>query len=134
MDEQHLEDINAEEDDSNRKQEICKKRLLSRYKAGEAFMKSISKKKVWNKNDILDTTKINGKQAADIIKFFGIKQCSGKNAVEKINKVEEERYSKLSFAAMKNDLEELLAENDISIEEFANTVDDIGKTSLKIVF
>ena len=44
------------------------------------------------------------------------------------------RYSKLSFAAMRNDLEELLAEKDISIEELANTVDDIGKTSLKIVF
>lgn len=96
-------------------------------------MKSISKKKVWNKNDTLNTTKINGKQAADIIKFFGITKCSGKNAVEKVNKVEEMRYSKLSFATMRTDLEELLAEKDISIEELANTVDDIGKTSLKIV-
>lgn len=133
MDEQHLDDINAEEDDSNRKQEICKKRLLSRYKAGKAFMKSISKKKVWNKNDTLNTTKINGKQAADIIKFFGLKKCSGKNAVEKVNIVKEERYSKMSFAAMTNDLEELLLENDIGIEEIGNTVDDIGKSSLKIV-
>ena len=133
IDEQHLEDINGEADDQNHKKETFKKKLLARYKAGKAFMKGISKKKVWKTNGSLDTTKVNGTQAAEIIKFFGIKKCSGMLADEKIKKVKEMHYSKSSFAAMRNELEALLAENEISIEELGDTVDDIGKTFLKIV-
>ena len=123
IDQQHLADVEEEAEFSVRQKESIKKKLLLRWNAGESFIKSIRKKKVWDKNDFLDVKKINGCQAANIIQFFAIPKCSTMKAVEKVQKVKEMQYSKESFQATRKELEASLASNGID-------VDDIGKLLL----
>ena len=124
IDEQHLEDIEEERESGIQKNEQAKKKLLQRWKAGKDFLQSVCKKKVWDSHGVLDARKINGTEAAQLIRFFAINGFSNKSKETKIKKVMDTCCTKLSFSATKAELAVLMRENGIEQEWDEDSISD----------
>ena len=123
LDEQHLLDIDAEESDVIIRKAKDKKKLKRRLKAFSQFKKSTSKKNIWDDGNVLDTKKLNGTQAMNIICIFEIPKCSGMSKEGRIAKLKSMGYTKQTFAAKEEELK-CLAMGEVGIgdtDEFANT-------------
>ena len=127
LDEQHLIDIEAEENEGVIRKAKDAKKLQRRLKAFSHFKKSTSKKNIWNDGNVLDTKKLNGTQAMDILCIFAIPKCSGMSKEARIAKVKSMGYTKETFAVKEEELKCLaFAEAGIGTDGIENTdIDEI---------
>ena len=116
LDEQHLLDLEAEENEGVMRKVKDTKKLQRRLKAFSHFKKSTSKKNIWNRN-LLDATKLNGTQAMDVTCMFAIPKCSGMSKEERIAKVKSMGYTKQAFAAKEEELKCLMREAGIDEDD-----------------
>ena len=147
IDEQNENDIVEEENEGIRKKVRDTGKLMRRWKAACEIKRSDKKKRIWKSGVILDETKINGKDAGNIICMFALKKCSGMNKEDKVLKVNGMKLTKQEFDEKLDELKWLMREADIEedclsdVLEESNLSDDNesrgrtdGETEEEVIF